>query len=95
MFEAMNRSIQEDAVRLIMRARFQQDESLTRQSVARNVSYSKAEEEPAGFAQPEKSRPEPASEVKQAPVRRDVDKVGRNDPCPCGSGKKYKNCHGR
>jgi preprotein translocase subunit SecA len=21
--------------------------------------------------------------------------VGRNDPCPCGSGKKYKNCHGR
>ncbi|MCM2279242.1 MAG: SEC-C metal-binding domain-containing protein [Oligoflexia bacterium] len=23
-----------------------------------------------------------------------VDKVGRNDPCPCGSGKKYKKCHG-
>jgi uncharacterized protein YecA (UPF0149 family) len=22
-------------------------------------------------------------------------KVGRNDPCPCGSGKKYKNCHGK
>ncbi|SCK21190.1 YecA family protein [Vogesella sp. LIG4] len=33
----------------------------------------------------------------QAPVtvRRDGDKVGRNDPCPCGSGKKYKACHGR
>jgi uncharacterized protein len=28
------------------------------------------------------------------PVRRDAPKVGRNDPCPCGSGKKYKNCHG-
>lgn len=27
-------------------------------------------------------------------VKRDGDKVGRNDPCPCGSGKKYKNCHG-
>ncbi|HPQ96101.1 MAG: preprotein translocase subunit SecA [Thiothrix sp.] len=27
--------------------------------------------------------------------RRDGDKVGRNDPCPCGSGKKYKQCHGR
>jgi preprotein translocase subunit SecA len=27
-------------------------------------------------------------------VRRSVPKVGRNDPCPCGSGKKYKNCHG-
>jgi preprotein translocase SecA subunit len=28
-------------------------------------------------------------------VRRDADKVGRNDPCPCGSGKKYKKCHGK
>ncbi|MED5620877.1 UPF0149 family protein [Ideonella sp. BN130291] len=28
------------------------------------------------------------------PVRRDTPKVGRNDPCPCGSGKKYKQCHG-
>ncbi|GIK54744.1 MAG: hypothetical protein HND44_00065 [Chloroflexi bacterium] len=28
-------------------------------------------------------------------LRRDVPKVGRNDPCPCGSGKKYKNCHMR
>jgi uncharacterized protein len=27
-------------------------------------------------------------------VRRDAPKVGRNDPCPCGSGKKYKHCHG-
>ena len=28
------------------------------------------------------------------PVRRNEPKVGRNDPCPCGSGKKYKKCHG-
>ena len=28
-------------------------------------------------------------------VQRFTDKVGRNDPCPCGSGKKYKNCHGK
>ena len=32
--------------------------------------------------------------VKQQPVRRHGPKVGRNDPCPCGSGKKYKKCHG-
>jgi preprotein translocase subunit SecA len=31
----------------------------------------------------------------QAPITRDQPKVGRNDPCPCGSGKKYKQCHGR
>jgi len=30
-----------------------------------------------------------------APARRAAPKVGRNDPCPCGSGKKYKQCHGR
>jgi uncharacterized protein len=30
----------------------------------------------------------------QRTVRRETAKVGRNDPCPCGSGKKYKQCHG-
>jgi SEC-C motif-containing protein len=29
------------------------------------------------------------------PVQREGPRVGRNDPCPCGSGKKYKKCHGR
>ena len=28
------------------------------------------------------------------PIKRDMPKVGRNDPCPCGSGKKYKKCCG-
>ncbi len=32
---------------------------------------------------------------RQTPFVRDVPKVGRNDPCPCGSGKKYKVCHGK
>lgn len=35
------------------------------------------------------------SQVKQEPVRRNEPKIGRNDPCPCGSGKKYKQCHGK
>ncbi len=35
-----------------------------------------------------------AGESEQAAQRRTGDKVGRNDPCPCGSGKKYKKCHG-
>jgi preprotein translocase subunit SecA len=49
--------------------------------------------------------PEPEAEpVPEAPkevqlpkiiVRREMPKVGRNDPCPCGSGKKFKNCHGQ
>ena len=34
-------------------------------------------------------------QVAAVTVRRDQPKVGRNDPCPCGSGKKYKHCHGK
>ena len=37
----------------------------------------------------------PAARVKAEPIRRKMPKVGRNQPCPCGSGKKYKFCHGR
>jgi preprotein translocase subunit SecA len=33
--------------------------------------------------------------AKKEPVKRKEAKIGRNDPCPCGSGKKYKNCCGR
>jgi len=44
-------------------------------------------QQPAGAAQPG----EPAA----APFVRDVPKVGRNESCPCGSGKKYKHCHGK
>jgi preprotein translocase subunit SecA len=36
-----------------------------------------------------------ATETDPATVAQDVPRVGRNDPCPCGSGQKYKNCHGR
>jgi len=41
-----------------------------------------------------RDRGEPGSGGKQSPVTRDK-KVGRNDPCPCGSGKKYKKCCGK
>jgi preprotein translocase subunit SecA len=44
--------------------------------------------------QPARNVPGPAPEA-IAPYIREQPKVGRNDPCPCGSGKKYKQCHGR
>jgi len=37
---------------------------------------------------------EEGGEVKRKPIRKE-ETIGRNSPCPCGSGKKYKNCHGR
>ncbi len=47
---------------------------------------------PAGGAPPAQLRD---ADGKAVPVKRDAPKVGRNDPCPCGSGKKYKKCHGQ
>jgi len=38
---------------------------------------------------------EPSTDAEHKPFVRDTQKVGRNDPCPCGSGKKYKQCHGQ
>jgi preprotein translocase subunit SecA len=40
-------------------------------------------------------RGNPDTLAKPVTIRRDEDKVGRNNPCPCGSGKKYKKCHGQ
>ena len=40
-------------------------------------------------------RPPPKAEVPPLPISEYSPNVGRNDPCPCGSGKKYKKCHGR
>jgi preprotein translocase subunit SecA len=53
----------------------------------------------ASFVQPPPPGAPPTSngdepEVSYETVRREGDKVGRNDPCPCGSGKKFKKCHG-
>jgi preprotein translocase subunit SecA len=48
--------------------------------------------EPAPAAPRPTARPQPRVQVQ--PVRRDGPKIGRNDPCPCGSGLKFKKCHG-
>ena len=43
----------------------------------------------------EEKREELAKQLKDSRTVRNENKVGRNDPCPCGSGKKYKKCHGK
>jgi preprotein translocase subunit SecA len=46
-------------------------------------------------AEPENGEVAVAEEPKARPMVRGAQKIGRNDPCPCGSGKKYKHCHGK
>ncbi|NUN53901.1 MAG: SEC-C domain-containing protein, partial [Planctomycetaceae bacterium] len=53
---------------------------------------------PATRAMAEAAEMNVRAESRRSAARPDVrkdDKVGRNDPCPCGSGRKYKKCHGR
>ncbi len=50
---------------------------------------------PVAGAEPAPAAPAPAGLGLELPLRREAPKVGRNDPCPCGSGKKFKACCGR
>jgi preprotein translocase subunit SecA len=61
-----------------------------RQEAPKNVQTSRTEIPNYG-GQP--TATDTQQKVKAQPIRVDK-KVGRNDPCPCGSGKKFKNCHG-
>ena len=61
-----------------------------------NVSYQHADPVSAASQESvEASLAPPAGEKAQQPFKRYNEKIGRNDPCPCGSGKKYKQCHGK
>jgi len=79
MFEMMTEAIKEDTVRLIFTARIKSPTELKRAKVARETSEGFEGEKPKKTV---------------GPVTRSTPKVGRNDPCPCGSGKKYKKCCG-
>ncbi|MGO3732283.1 MAG: preprotein translocase subunit SecA [Vagococcus sp.] len=81
MFNDMVGAVEYEATRLFMKAEIRQN--VQREQVAQGEA-TKPTEEQGRVSKDEKKKP----------VRVD-DKVGRNDPCPCGSGKKYKNCHGK
>jgi len=71
------------------------DDQRRQQAENKDVNYQHAQasaiDEAAGSS-PEQPEQKPAA---QTPYVRGGRKVGRNDPCPCGSGKKYKQCHGK
>jgi preprotein translocase subunit SecA len=79
-FSAMMDRVEEEIVRylFLLEPAIQKEE---KKVVRREQSYS--------YSAPEKEE-KPAGKT----VVRKEKKVGRNDPCPCGSGKKYKKCHG-
>jgi preprotein translocase subunit SecA len=89
LFSAMLDKVNRDVLSFLLRAHIPlRDPQHVKQAEHRRADHSRMQA----------SRPEPAaagSQPKsQAPVHVEK-KVGRNEPCPCGSGKKYKNCHGK
>lgn len=79
MFENLLRNIEDDTAKFVLKTVVRSDEEMKREQVVDKKQMQ------AGDGK---------AKVKKQPVKRQV-KVGRNDPCPCGSGKKYKNCHGQ
>ncbi|HEX2897166.1 MAG TPA: SEC-C metal-binding domain-containing protein, partial [candidate division Zixibacteria bacterium] len=110
MFQTMINTIDREIVNLVYKLRVnlpeksredrRRDGLVATHAEATGMGYASAQAapSPAGVAVANQER-NPMAEASQAgnqarTIRRDQPKVGRNDPCPCGSGKKYKKCHG-
>ena len=100
LFEGLLENLKKDVVRVTSHVRIQTQEELDaikekrKAELEQQLGSAKTEHaDAAGVSQEGESSGENAPK-KQAPMTRDGRKVGRNEPCPCGSGKKYKQCHG-
>src|SRR5205823_13331073 len=80
LFKMMDEQVKTDVITKLYRVQIQREEQ---------VEEMQPKEQEMNFFHGEESA------VAREPVRNTSDKVGRNDPCPCGSGKKYKKCHGK
>ena len=100
MFTGLLEHIKHEVVGILFKVQVRQEEDVQaldeRMQMPREMHFEHAEapafDTAADVQYPADSEEEAA---KQQPVMRDPNKVGRNDPCPCGSGKKYKQCHGK
>ncbi|MCJ1778601.1 preprotein translocase subunit SecA [Mammaliicoccus sciuri] len=81
LFETMLNEIEDEVSKYILKSTIDRDEQVEREQ----VEIGEAKHVSANDGK---------EKVKPKPIVKD-EQVGRNDPCPCGSGKKYKNCHGQ
>ena len=99
MFEEMLKRIEESVVGYIFRFQVQEEHF---RSVFEEVPQEFVHEEYSSFNEVKKQKRVPSKEkaetkviVSQGTYKREGRKIGRNEPCPCGSGKKYKHCCGK
>ncbi len=103
MFQSMLDNIQQEVIRILSRIEpmtqeqieemeRRQREALEKQKM--QMQHEQAQSLGQGPDGDEENSAAP-KEPQHTPFVREGAKVGRNDPCPCGSGKKYKQCHGK
>ncbi|WP_295520503.1 preprotein translocase subunit SecA [uncultured Stenotrophomonas sp.] len=102
LFSDMLENVKREVVTLLARVRIRSDEEVQaleaaeRQQVEARLSQSQFQHQDAGsYSADEEAAQVEAAQQGGSPLQRDEPKIGRNDPCPCGSGKKYKHCHGQ
>ncbi|MEV5117408.1 preprotein translocase subunit SecA [Stenotrophomonas indicatrix] len=102
LFSDMLENVKREVVTLLARVRIRSDEEVQaleaaeRQQVEARLKQSQFQHQDAGgYGADEEAAQVEAAQQGVAQLQRDEPKIGRNDPCPCGSGKKYKHCHGQ
>jgi len=96
MFGEMLDQVKFDTISILSRVRIQSEEDVQRMEAERRkaqaMEFKHADAPALPGAQPEAAGAEAAASAE--PFVREGRKIGRNEPCPCGSGKKFKQCHG-
>ncbi|MBZ4674473.1 MAG: preprotein translocase subunit SecA [Bacteroidota bacterium] len=99
LFKIMVEDINSEVVSILMRGQIpvQNPENVRQAAPEQKTDYSKyrTRKDEMGAMSGSKANGTPQPQEKKLEPVRVEKKVGRNDPCPCGSGKKYKNCHGK
>ena len=99
MFGELLDQVKHDTISILSRVRVQSEEDVRRMDAqrraAQDMKFQHAEATALSQGPTEGQAAPPPQAEQQAPFVRDGRKVGRNEPCPCGSGKKYKQCHGK
>ncbi|MFA6052858.1 MAG: preprotein translocase subunit SecA [Methylobacter sp.] len=95
MFTNLLEHIKYEVIEILFKVQVRQEEDIRaideQRQMPKEMHFEHAEA--SALQEPEQAAEQPEKVVQ--PFTRDGDKVGRNDPCPCGSGRKFKQCHGR
>jgi preprotein translocase subunit SecA len=102
LFQRMIVEMEHEVIQFLFKVQVISEEQLTRKRYAQEMKESrpvfvipKAAEAPTALAEREMYTNSPDGPPKVETYKREQPKIGRNDPCPCGSGKKYKKCCGK